>query len=78
MHHLVGEITSGVCSPYDFCQDATPGTHARTQVLNSAQSWTAIGFSEDGAMVGSDAVIGMPANTSVNEYSLTAQVNVHG
>ncbi|CAN0387857.1 unnamed protein product [Ascophyllum nodosum] len=43
------------------------------EVLNSAQSWTAIGFSEDGAMVGSDAVIGMPANTSVNEYSLTAQ-----
>ncbi|CAN0603446.1 unnamed protein product, partial [Ectocarpus sp. 12 AP-2014] len=41
------------------------------QVVSTAVAWTSLGFSSDSLMVGSDAVIGLPDETSVEEYDLT-------
>ncbi|CAN0403390.1 unnamed protein product, partial [Scytosiphon promiscuus] len=43
------------------------------QVVNSAVAWTGIGFSSDGMMVGSDAVVGLPDDASVLEYEMTGK-----
>ncbi|CAN0472621.1 unnamed protein product, partial [Hapterophycus canaliculatus] len=37
-------------------------------------AWTSVGFSSDGMMVGSDAVVGLPDDVSVQEYDLTGRV----
>ena len=44
------------------------------QVSTTAESWVSVGFSSDGEMVGSDAVIGLPDDSDVSEYSLMAKV----
>eukprot|EP00752_Nemacystus_decipiens_P003263 g3020.t1 len=43
------------------------------QVVSAAIGWTSIGFSADGMMVGSDAVIGLPDDASVLEHEMLAQ-----
>lgn len=48
------------------------------QVYYSGESWTSIGFSEDGMMIGSDAVIGLPDDETALEYNLTLQVRLTG
>lgn len=40
-------------------------------------AWTSIAFSPDGMMVGSDAVIGLPDDTSVLEYEMSGQVGIY-
>lgn len=37
-------------------------------------AWAAVGFSADGMMVGSDAVIGLPDDQTVLEYDLADKV----
>lgn len=56
---------------------------AREQVEAEADQWTALGFSTDGEMVGSDAVIYQPEADQVSEHILSARVRgwrttVHG
>ncbi|CAN0204815.1 unnamed protein product [Scytosiphon promiscuus] len=43
------------------------------QVVSAAAAWTGIGFSSDGMMVGSDAVVGLPDDVSVLEYEMTGK-----
>ncbi|CAN0399376.1 unnamed protein product, partial [Hapterophycus canaliculatus] len=42
------------------------------QVEVEDEKWTAIGFSTDGDMIGSDAVIFLPEEDEVSEYLLSA------
>lgn len=44
------------------------------QVVYNGLAWVAVGFSSDGEMVGSDAVIGLPDVESAAEYDLDGQV----
>lgn len=44
------------------------------QVVSSEAAWASIGFSSDGMMIGSDAVVGLPDDASVQEYEMTGQV----
>ena len=44
------------------------------QVEAEAEEWTALGFSPDGGMVGSDAVIFLPELDDVSEHILGSQV----
>ncbi|CAB1102188.1 unnamed protein product [Ectocarpus sp. CCAP 1310/34] len=42
------------------------------EVVSTAVAWTSLGFSSDLSMVGSDAVIGLPEESTVEEYDLTS------
>lgn len=55
-----------------FCDLAPPYC---IQVVSAAAAWAGIGFSPDGMMVGSDAVVGLPDEASVLEYDLLGQVS---
>ena len=44
------------------------------QVSSTEQAWVGVGFSSNGDMPGSDAVIGLPDNSSVSEFNLTDKV----
>ncbi|CAN0028150.1 unnamed protein product [Ectocarpus sp. 4 AP-2014] len=43
------------------------------EVVSTAVAWTSLGFSPDSFMIGSDAVIGLPDESAVEEYDLTSQ-----
>lgn len=53
-----------------LCCDAS----AVLQAIYIGEAWISVGFSTDGNMVGSDAVIGLPDDGSVMEYDLTTKV----
>ncbi|CAM9612378.1 unnamed protein product [Ectocarpus sp. 6 AP-2014] len=43
------------------------------EVVSTAVAWTSLGFSSDLMMIGSDAVIGLPDESAVEEYDLISQ-----
>lgn len=50
------------------------GGNRETQVEAESEQWTAVGFSPDGEMFGSDAVIYRPEDEEVSEQFLDAKV----
>lgn len=40
-----------------------------------SEQWTSVGFSSDGSMVGSDAVIYLPGSGEVSEHILESQAS---
>ncbi|CAN0298231.1 unnamed protein product, partial [Discosporangium mesarthrocarpum] len=44
------------------------------QAEYAGDAWVSVGFSDDELMVGSDAVIGLPGDSTVLEYDMTLQV----
>lgn len=44
------------------------------QAIYTGNAWISVGFSTDGLMIGSDAVIGLPDDGSVMEYDMASKV----
>ena len=40
--------------------------------MYDGEGWLGIGFSDDGLMIGSDAVIGLPDEETVSEYDMNS------
>ncbi|CAN0524821.1 unnamed protein product, partial [Laminaria digitata] len=47
-----------------------PGIYCLVQAVYPGEGWLGIGFSDRGAMPGSDAVIGLPADLTALEYDM--------
>lgn len=44
------------------------------QVRSATEAWVSLAFSEDDLMIGADAVVGLPDNSTVVEYDLDSKV----
>ncbi|KAL7534607.1 hypothetical protein ACHAWF_004885 [Thalassiosira exigua] len=59
--------------PADTTESVCDGCTISMEVTYDGEAWVGIGFSRDGKMVGSEAVLGLPSESSVLKYNLAAK-----
>ncbi|KAL7541591.1 hypothetical protein ACHAWF_006979 [Thalassiosira exigua] len=59
--------------PADTTESECEGCTITMEVTYDGEAWVGIGFSRDGQMVGSEAVLGLPSESSVLKYNMASK-----
>lgn len=60
--------------PEDSSADECTGCTISMELIYEGEAWLSIAFSNDGKMIGSEAVIGTPANGNVQKYEMVSKL----